>query len=204
MAGWHHWLDGCESQWTPGVGDGQGGLACCDSWGRKESDTTEQLNWTELNWYQFHLSSFSLSLFFFLLWTYQVFPVCQKPGVEWMWSLAVNPRCLSNIFWVFLWNLLNSVFCSPSNFILFLVLFYIYKPLYKHSSLQSILQCLLSKVFGFPRWPSDKESACQCTRHRRLRFDSWVRKITWMRKRQPTPVFVPVKSHEQRKLSGNS
>ena len=50
MAGWHHWLDGHESEWTPGVGDGQGGLACCDSWGRKESDTTEQLNWTELNW----------------------------------------------------------------------------------------------------------------------------------------------------------
>ena len=47
MAGWHHWLDGCESGWTPGVGDGQGGLACCDSWGCKESDTTEQLNWTE-------------------------------------------------------------------------------------------------------------------------------------------------------------
>ena len=48
MAGWHHWLDGRESQWTLGVGDGQGGLACCDSWGRKESDTTEWLNWTEL------------------------------------------------------------------------------------------------------------------------------------------------------------
>ena len=48
MAGWHHWLDGCESGWTLGVGDGQGGLACCDSWGRKESDMTEQLNWTEL------------------------------------------------------------------------------------------------------------------------------------------------------------
>ena len=48
MAGWHHWLDGCESEWTPGVGDGQGGLACCDSWGRKESDMTERLNWTEL------------------------------------------------------------------------------------------------------------------------------------------------------------
>ena len=47
-AGWHHWLDGCESEWTPGVGDGQGGLACCDSWGHKESDTTEQLNWTEV------------------------------------------------------------------------------------------------------------------------------------------------------------
>ena len=48
MAGWHHWLDGRESEWTLGVGDGQGGLACCDSWGRKESDMTEWLNWTEL------------------------------------------------------------------------------------------------------------------------------------------------------------
>ena len=47
MAGWHHWLDGRESEWTPGVGDGQGGLACCSSWGCKESDTTERLNWTE-------------------------------------------------------------------------------------------------------------------------------------------------------------
>ena len=37
MAGWHHWLDGRESQWTPGIGDGQGGLECCDSWDRKES-----------------------------------------------------------------------------------------------------------------------------------------------------------------------
>ena len=48
MAGRHHWLDGRESEQTPGVGDGQGGLACCDSWGRKESDTTERLNWSEV------------------------------------------------------------------------------------------------------------------------------------------------------------
>ena len=47
MAGRHHWLNGRESEWTPGVGDVQGGLTCCDSWGRKESDTTERLNWTE-------------------------------------------------------------------------------------------------------------------------------------------------------------
>ena len=47
MAGWHHRLDGCESEWPPGVDDGQGGLVCSDSWGRKESDMTEQLNWTE-------------------------------------------------------------------------------------------------------------------------------------------------------------
>ena len=49
MAGWHHRPDGREFEWTPGVGDGQGGLACCDSWGRKESNTTERLKWTELN-----------------------------------------------------------------------------------------------------------------------------------------------------------
>ena len=45
MVGWHHWLDGHGFGWTPGAGDGQGGLACCSSWGRKESDTTEWLNW---------------------------------------------------------------------------------------------------------------------------------------------------------------
>ena len=44
LAGWHHGLDGRESEWTPCDGDGQGGLACCDSWGRKESDMTERLN----------------------------------------------------------------------------------------------------------------------------------------------------------------
>ena len=48
MAGWHHWLNGRESEWTLGVGDGQGGLACCDSWCRKESDTTEQLIWSDV------------------------------------------------------------------------------------------------------------------------------------------------------------
>ena len=48
MAGWHHWLDGRESGWTPGVGDGQGGLVCCSSWGCKELDMTERLNWTDV------------------------------------------------------------------------------------------------------------------------------------------------------------
>ena len=47
MLGWHHQLNGYEFGWTLGIGDGQGGLASCDSWGRKESDTTEQLKWTE-------------------------------------------------------------------------------------------------------------------------------------------------------------
>jgi len=46
MVGWHHWLNGHGFGWTPGVGDGQGGLVCYSSWGLKELDTTEWLNWT--------------------------------------------------------------------------------------------------------------------------------------------------------------
>ena len=48
MAGWHHWFNGHEFEWTQGVGDGQGDLAFCSPWGCKESDTTEPLNWTDI------------------------------------------------------------------------------------------------------------------------------------------------------------
>ena len=60
MAGWHHQLDGRESEWTPGVGDGQGGLACCDSWGRRVGhDWATELNWTELNpWISSYLENY--------------------------------------------------------------------------------------------------------------------------------------------------
>ena len=50
MVGWHHWLDGHGFGWTLGVGDVQGGLACCGSWGCKKLDTTEWLNWAKLKW----------------------------------------------------------------------------------------------------------------------------------------------------------
>ena len=66
MAGWHHRLDGREFEWTLGDGDGQGGLACCNSWGRKESDTTERLNW---NWVES-----CILLIFFQCWS----PTTQK------------------------------------------------------------------------------------------------------------------------------
>ena len=61
LAGWHHRLNGYEFEWTLGGGDGQGGLARCDSWGHKESDTTEQLNWTDVC---------DISLSFILWWRY--------------------------------------------------------------------------------------------------------------------------------------
>ena len=77
MAGWHHWLDGREFEWTLGVGDGQGGLACCDSWGHKVLDTTERLNWTELNYDLYFLLSLcclSIIIYNFLCISYILIP----------------------------------------------------------------------------------------------------------------------------------
>ena len=51
MVGWHRRLNGHEFEQALGVGDGQGSLACCSSWGHKESDMIERLTWTELNYY---------------------------------------------------------------------------------------------------------------------------------------------------------
>ena len=79
MDGWHHWLNGHEFEWTPGGGDGQGGLACCDSWGLEESDMTERLNWTEWQivivllkclcslWILFFATEFCVLFYIFLL-----------------------------------------------------------------------------------------------------------------------------------------
>ena len=65
MAGWHHQLNGHESAWTLGVADGQRGLACCNSWGCKESDMTEWLNWTNL-----FLSLLWVAIFLKMLYTF--------------------------------------------------------------------------------------------------------------------------------------
>ena len=80
MVGWHHWPNGHGFGWTLGVGDGQGDLACCSSWGCKESDTTERLNWTK-NWKQ---STF--------------FPVAEWTEVQW----SEMGQSKSNKFWGFI------------------------------------------------------------------------------------------------------
>ena len=59
-------------------------------------------------------------------------------------------------------------------------------------------------ALGLPKCSSGKESACQCRRHKRRRFDPWVRKILWSKKWQPTSVFLPGKFHGQRSLVGYS
>ena len=82
MAGWHHWLDGCESGWTPGVGDGQGGLVCCDSWGRRVGH-----DWvTDLIWPLKNTSLFSLHLQFHSCRPFPIFPPAPY-SPTWMCSL---------------------------------------------------------------------------------------------------------------------
>ena len=93
MVGWHHWLNGHGFGWTPGVGDGQGGLTCCGSWG-SQSDTTERLKWTVYKCYAINVSDpFSSSLYAATLWD-------NIPWKESLTSFAFNactldyPACL--------------------------------------------------------------------------------------------------------------
>ena len=79
MIGWHHRLHGHGFGWTPGVGDGQGGLAYCGSWGCKESDTTEWLNWTEWS-----------SVLHFSKWA-QLMVKLNYPSHHWLIFLLTNP-----------------------------------------------------------------------------------------------------------------
>ena len=95
MVGWHHWLDGHDFGWSLGVGDGQGGLACCGSWGCKESDTTEWMNWIELNWHMM-LSIFSyasLSFVCLLRWG-----VCSDTHTIFVWFIDLFSLQLQLVF----------------------------------------------------------------------------------------------------------
>ena len=107
MAGWHHWLNGRESEWTPGVGDGQGGLACCDSWGLKELDTTERLIWSDSS---YCLHTFISSLI--MKWSavfHQSFELCL--------NCAVIPHFTT--LWLFFLHKFNEgkKYCDPPPFI---------------------------------------------------------------------------------------
>ena len=76
MVGWHHRLDGHEFESTQGVGDGQGSLACCSPWGRKESDTIKWLSWTEYKWNKI------LKYYFLLLSPYSVSLICDWKDIK--------------------------------------------------------------------------------------------------------------------------
>ena len=94
MCGWHHQLDGHEFGWTLGVGDGQGGLVCCNSWGRKESDMTEWLKWTELNWTLYY--GFLAHLFLDIKYLNTFFHLCLPLYLQYL----LYSQRLVNICWV--------------------------------------------------------------------------------------------------------
>ena len=106
MAGWHHWLKGRESEWTPGVGDRQGGLTCCNSWGHKESDMTECLNWTELKQ---HIKK---QIYYFANKGPSSQGYCFSSGHVWMWELDYKESwVLKN--WCFWTVVLEETLESP-------------------------------------------------------------------------------------------
>ena len=105
MAGWHHRLNGPESEWTPGVGNGQGSLACCSSWGRKESDTTERLNWTEsLRSAELSCSTYSFTYFSPAFLRYNWFmTLCQLKGYNvFIWYIYESQNdCHHRLVYIF-------------------------------------------------------------------------------------------------------
>ena len=101
MVGWHHRLNGHGFGWTPGVGDGQGGLACGSLWSRQESDTTERLNWTDLLCTSTFLLLCSLTLLsFFLLKFLMNFKISPLSNLPWhsslFWELDASEFWLAN------------------------------------------------------------------------------------------------------------
>ena len=156
MVGWHHWLHGHGSGWTPGVGDGQGGLACCGSWGCKESDVTEWLNWTEPK--RGGMEHMNIS--------YQG----KKNVVSESSRIGYNSRSRQVHF---MW------FCKSFLFFFLLSLIFIFYKREKWHGyceaenkwyLYSVCHTWISLVW----WLSGKEPTCQCRRHG---INPWSEKI---------------------------
>ena len=121
MVGWHHWFDRREFEWTPGVVDGQGGLVCCNSWGSKELDMTEPLNWTDgcMHVYIYKISVCRLTSptsLFNSFWWFIVFL-----WVSACWILIpikfFNERCFSGTFFYWEVSVLHTQVVSTSWFL---------------------------------------------------------------------------------------
>ena len=134
MAGWHHWLDGRESEWTLRVRDGQGGLACCDSWVAKSStrlsDWTE-LNWTELNWTELNWLSYPQVQRFFPQW-YLVYQWAQKT-----FFISATIFSISCIYFLFFLRIYISLLYYPS-----VLAYYLFFPLKSSASNDSFKEIL--------------------------------------------------------------
>ena len=102
MVGWDHRHNGHEFEWTLGVDDGQGGLACCGSWGRKESDTTELLNWTDIYIYTYiYIYSHAFKIFnFFALHC----PLIVNSSWKYKWGYICEYLTYILMLLILLWN----------------------------------------------------------------------------------------------------
>ena len=140
MVGWHHQLNRHGFGWTPGVGDGQGGLACCGSWGRKELGTTERLDWTERNWKSIDQN---FHLFFLILW-----------HIFWEGLSHFISSILDQLQFYLLWNKLDicpaTAEVSPKEW--FYWLFEDIPPLIHNSILYVSLSLLFFFLFGTVVW----------------------------------------------------
>ena len=103
VVGWHHWLNGHEFEQTLGVGDGQGSLVCCSPWGHKESDTNEQLNWTDE-------------------WTLVTFSICGRCSLPLLFllMLLIKHGKLKKKFLIFLLNAQYGLKFSQDIYLYFL------------------------------------------------------------------------------------
>ena len=179
MVGWHHWLDGHAFEQAPRVGDGQRSLSCCNLWGRKESDMTEWLDWTELK----ALVTCKPSDF-------QEFFSSTDSFQKWVKEALTSPFVALNLSFhlPILYEMVNS------GFNLYLCDNYLWWT----------FRCAVYSCCGFPGASVGEESTCQWRSHRRLGFHPWMGKIPWRGKWQPTPEFLPEKFHGQRSLAGYS
>ena len=217
MAGWQHRLDGHEFEWTPGVGERQGGLVCCSPWGRKELYTTERLNWTEL-----------LILSFFVSFQREVDFIPSILGKKILQQIVFfNGEINSMAEKYSLTRTLQVALRQYLGYCDFIVTRTqlehgegaTYDLTVKHSwvKFQSVrflifwvvtarisLVTIYKHIRDFPGGASGKEPTCQCRRPKRHWFDPWVKKIPRKRTWQPTPGFFPGESHGQTSLAGYS
>ena len=115
MAGWHHWLNGCESEWTLGVGDGQGSLACSNSWGHRVGhDWVTELNWSIYKWMDVVSKPRTIALFF-CLYTSWISHILNNAYIP-----RINPSCsMFMILLMWYWILFASVLLRTFAFMFF-------------------------------------------------------------------------------------
>jgi len=200
MAGWHHWLDKRESEWTLRVGDGQGGLACCDSWGCKELDKTEWLNWTDriksnlLQDYMYltlSLANITLPFTYFISFVGFFFFFLQD---------NTSNDYLTTIYWQILWpgTFLGTTLRIWAELASHFQRLHVSHKTYRPSKYMIPISSHANRIMTPQRHPYPNPRTCVYIRsHGKDELT-----LHWRRKWQPTPVFLPGESQGRGSLLG--